>query len=121
MARKLTVEITVENDHDADVVSAFFDDFEVEEYDDNGSRRIVPILAVARSVETPTPTGFFVAVVHAIGEDNEGNMSVVARTREALDKKLLEAFNDWNGEERSALSEYEDEYHWNVDEHTLED
>lgn len=73
----------------------------------------------------------FVAVVHAIGEDNEGNCSIVARSREELDKKLLEFFNDQdtylrdNDDERteprySTLDDAQDDFDWNVDEHVVE-
>ena len=70
----------------------------------------------------------FVAVVHAIGEDNEGNTSIVAKTREELDTKLLAFFNtgwDDDGNEfvsntYASLDDATDVFHWVVDEHVLE-
>ncbi len=69
----------------------------------------------------------FVAVVHCLGEDNEGNSSIVAKTREELDAKLLDFFNQPfyadEGEEDPEplldLDEAADLWHWNVDEHEV--
>lgn len=69
----------------------------------------------------------FVAVVHAIGEDNEGNTSLVAKTREELDTKLLAFFNDpfyaddedQTSDTWASLDEAADFWQWNVDEHEV--
>lgn len=60
-----------------------------------------------------------VAVVHAIGEDNEGNTSVVATTNEELDAKLLALFREWTDEPIATLEDAQDMFHWNVDEHEI--
>lgn len=41
------------------------------------------------------------AAVHAIGEDNEGNVALVARTREALVAKVLAFANEAYGDDPS--------------------
>lgn len=72
----------------------------------------------------------FVAVVHAIGEDNEGNVSLVAKTREELDAKLLAFYQEsaWDADEfpeeaerekQTTLEDYYGKYDWNVDEHEV--
>lgn len=48
-------------------------------------------------------------VLHAIGEDNEGNVALVARTTEALRAKVLAWHNDcFDGEPDQQFATYED-------------
>lgn len=73
----------------------------------------------------------FVAVVHAIGEDNESNTSVVGRSREECEAKLLEFFNASTVPDEEpeivrvadtgyeTLEEAQDDYSWNIDEHEV--
>jgi hypothetical protein len=65
----------------------------------------------------------FVAVVHAIGEDNEGNTSVVGHTREEVEQKLLDFCNEWSDDPDApkfeTLDDLRDVVAWNVDEHDV--
>ena len=84
---------------------------------------------------------FYVAVLHAIGEDNEppplfvaGAASLVAKTREELDAKVLAFANEWFDDPFlddactiprtepvfASLDALRDVLAWSVDEHTLD-
>ena len=72
-------------------------------------------------------TKVYTATVHAIGEDNESNFCLVARTREALERKLEEAlsFEDENPEWSVVVSLQDEDFYNNYsvqwDEQELED
>jgi hypothetical protein len=66
----------------------------------------------------------FVAVVHAIGEDNEGNTSVVGHTQEEVEQKLLDYVRSWYDGDPDApkfetLDDLRDIVAWTVDEHDV--
>ncbi len=77
---------------------------------------------------------FYVAVLHAIGEDNDSNTSLVAKTREELDAKVLAFANGWFDDPFlddactiprtepmfASLDALRDVLAWSVDEHTLD-
>ena len=67
----------------------------------------------------------FTAAVHYVGEDNEGNFALVARTQERLEAKLLVWFNDYQAEIGDApmatLEDAYDTWHWAFGTTDLED
>jgi hypothetical protein len=69
-----------------------------------------------------------VAVLHAIGEDNEGNTAVIARSKEALVQKVLafanECYDDGSGDGAIAFEvegDLYDTYEISWETHELDD